>query len=299
MAENKRVWQCMAGDVVREHWPTVLAAAMGLAVALGYLITTLDRAGAMGYPIDDAYIYLTYARQFGRAQPFTYYDGGDYSAGATSVLWPVLIAPLWTVGLRGYVLVVAVYVVCAGLLAAICAMACQLGRRTLGLAGGFLAAVLIAASPAFTWGALCGMEVGLAAFLVFATALRLLGEADPARPSAWLLVLLAATAISRPEFTVLIAALIAVNIAFRGCCRDWRGALRWSIPLAVPLVWVAANRLLAGNFFPNTGVAKSHFYLPGFDWTYYIDTVAHLSGQMLSGLLWADKSPLWQPQLLW
>ena len=36
-------------------------------------------AGPMGLPLDDSYIYLTYAKQFGRAQPFTYFPGGGYS----------------------------------------------------------------------------------------------------------------------------------------------------------------------------------------------------------------------------
>ena len=37
-------------------------------------------------------------------------------------------------------------------------------------------------------------------------------------------------------------------------------------------------KLFAGNFFPNTGVVKSHFYLPGFDWTYWRGAVAKEQG---------------------
>jgi hypothetical protein len=69
-----------------------------------------------------------------------------------------------------------------------------------------------------------------------------------------------------------------------------------------PLIWLVANRALAGHWFPNTGVAKSHFYLPGFDWTYWWDTVTHQTKEMLRGLFWKKGSPLVWPKavaLLW
>jgi len=65
---------------------------------------TLAHTRPMGLPLDDSYIYLTYAKQFGRGQPFTYFPGGGYSAGSTSVLWPMLLAPFWTLGARGHAL---------------------------------------------------------------------------------------------------------------------------------------------------------------------------------------------------
>ena len=73
----------------------------------------------MGLPLDDSYIYLTYAKQFGRAQPFTYFPGGGYSAGSTSVLWPMVLAPFWTLGARGHALVWVSFGMCGALYAAV------------------------------------------------------------------------------------------------------------------------------------------------------------------------------------
>jgi hypothetical protein len=43
-------------------------------------------------------------------------------------------------------------------------------------------------------------------------------------------------------------------------------------------------------------VAKSHFYLPGFDWTYWITAVSGLTGRMLRGVFWDASSPLVWPR---
>src|SRR5215207_1448345 len=101
------------------HVPTAIIVALALFIAWGFAATTLRFAGSMGLPLDDRYIYLTYAKQFGRAEPFTYYPGGGYSAGSTSVLWPMLLAPFWTLGARGHALVWVSFGMCAALYAVV------------------------------------------------------------------------------------------------------------------------------------------------------------------------------------
>ena len=85
--------------------PALLIAIAAIALAQQFAYWTQVHAREFGLPLDDSYIYLTYAKQFGRAEPFTYYSGGGYSAGSTSVLWPMLLAPFWTLGARGHALV--------------------------------------------------------------------------------------------------------------------------------------------------------------------------------------------------
>jgi hypothetical protein len=92
--------------------------------------------------------------------------------------------------------------------------------------------------------------------------------------------------------------IVGVRVLQRLRTRDWRAAAWWLVALLPVMVWVIANKLIAGNFFPNTGVAKSHFYLPGFDWTYWVDTVKTQSGRMLRGLFWDKTSPLIWPRLI-
>src|SRR4051794_26193208 len=105
------------GRVLRQHALSLGLAAIACAIAILFSLVTLRHTPSMGFPLDDSYIYLTYAKQFGRLQPFTYYPGGGYSAGSTSVLWPMVLAPFWTLGARGHALVWVSYLACTGLYA--------------------------------------------------------------------------------------------------------------------------------------------------------------------------------------
>jgi hypothetical protein len=249
----------------------------------------------MGLPLDDSYIYLTYAKQFGRGQPFTYFPGGGYSAGSTSVLWPMVLAPFWALGARGHALVWVSFVVSTALYVASVLGVARLIVPIAGRRAAVLGAIVVLAIAPFAWTALSGMEVAFAsALLVFV--ISQLRDAPRTGPPPWRLALgLAAASLSRPEATLLVIAIIAVTVIRRR--HDLRAAAWWLAPLAAPIAWLTANKLLAGNWFPNTGVAKSHFYLPGFDWTYWLSAVVTLTGRMLRGLFWDPASPLVWPKL--
>ena len=281
--------------------PAAAIIALALFIAWAFAATTRVYAGPMGLPLDDSYIYLTYAKQFGRAQPFSYFPGGGYSAGSTSVLWPMLLAPFWTLGARGHALVWVSFGMCAVLYAAVGVGVYRFVRRISGatdhISGLASAGMALAIAP-FAWCALSGMEVAFAAALLVGTLLLLAQQPGEGRPS-WLLVAaLAATSLSRPEATLIVGGIVGVSVLVRLRRRAWREAAWWCLPLAAPIAWLLANRIIAGNFFPNTGVAKSHFYLPGFDWTYWRDAVTTLTGQMAKGLFVDAKSPLVWPKLV-
>src|SRR4249920_1784641 len=88
-----------AGHPRRIRGMTLGAVALAaIAIAWAFAVTVLRHTRPMGLPLDDSYIYLTYAKQIGRGQPFTYFPGGGYSAGSTSALWPMLLAPFWALG---------------------------------------------------------------------------------------------------------------------------------------------------------------------------------------------------------
>ncbi|HEY5927171.1 MAG TPA: hypothetical protein VIV11_36035, partial [Kofleriaceae bacterium] len=292
-----RRWAAI-GLGLRPYVPAAIIVALALVIAWGFAATTLRYAGPMGLPLDDSYIYLTYAKQFGRAEPFTYFPGGGYSAGSTSVLWPMLLAPFWTLGARGHALVWVSFGLGAVLYAAVAVgvyrFVAQLRDRVSGMAGALMVLVI---AP-FAWCSLSGMEVGFAAAMLVATLLLLLREPNEGRPSWLLIACLAATSLSRPEATLLVGAVVGLRFVQRGLARQWRAAAWWIVPLVPVLVWLGANKLIAGNYFPNTGVAKSHFYLPGFDWVYWWDTVTTLSWRMLRGLFWDKTSPLVWPRLV-
>ncbi len=281
--------------IARYRWELAIASA-ALLIAWLFCATTLGHTRPMGLPLDDSYIYLTYAKQFGRGQPFTYFPGGGYSAGSTSVLWPVVLAPFWTLGARGHALVWVSFGMCAALYAAVCIGVFRLAREITGEVGGVAAAALTLAIAPFAWTSLSGMEVAFASALIIAMLLLLRAQPKTGPPTVKLAACLAAASLSRPEATLLVVAIVGVAVVNRR--RDLRAALWWLVPLAAPALWLAANKLFAGNLFPNTGVAKSHFYLPGFDWTYWWSAVTSQTGKMLAALFWDDTSPLPWPRLV-
>ncbi len=279
-----------------------LLAIVAVGIAWAFALTVLRVTRPMGLPLDDSYIYLTYAKQFGRGEPFTYFSGGGYSAGSTSVLWPMLLAPFWTLGARGHALVWVSYVLCTVLYAITAIGVWRVVRQISGELAGMLGALALLGIAPFAWTSLSGMEVAFASVLLLAMILLLRQQAATGPPSKRLALCLAALSLSRPEATMLVLAVIGLAVfgrlrrAPRG--RPWRAALWWLAPLLAPLAWLIANKLIAGNLFPNTGVAKSYFYLPGFDWSYWTSTVWDTSWKMLRGLFWDASSPLVWPKLV-
>jgi len=113
-----------------------------------------------------------------------------------------------------------------------------------------------------------------------------------------LAVCLAALSLSRPEATLLVVAIAGAAAVPRIRRRELRAAAGgWPRSPRLPRGW-SPNQLLADHWFPNTGVAKSHFYLPGFDWTYWRGAVATLTGRMVRGVFWDASSPLGWPRVI-
>jgi hypothetical protein len=279
-----------------------LIALLAIGVAWAFAVTTLQHTRPMGLPLDDSYIYLTYAKQFGRFQPFSYYPGGGYSAGSTSVLWPMLLAPFWTLGARGHALVWVSFGMCTALYAATCVGTYQIVKRIAGEVPALIAPVLLIGIAPFAWTSLSGMEVAFASALLVAMILLLLDQPATGTPTKRLIAVMACASLSRPEAMLLVLGIIAVAGIQRLRQHDRRSAAWWLAPLVPPALWLCANKLFAGQLFPNTGVAKSHFYLPGFDWTYWLHTVGDLIGKLVKGLFADDKSPLVWPRaagVLW
>jgi hypothetical protein len=284
--------------MLRQHAAAVAIAIAALVLAGSFAAAVLRHTRPFGLPLDDAYIYLSYARQFGRGEPFTYFHGGGYSAGSTSVLWPMLLAPFWSLGARGHALVWVSFALCAALYAATCVACHRLVREIAGELAGVIAAGLVLAVAPFAWTALAGMEVAFASVMLLSTLILLARAPRDGPPPRLLAACLAATSLSRPEAMMLVAVTAGAAIASRLRQRSVGAAAWWATPLIAPALWLCANKLLAGHLLPNTGVAKSHFYLPGFDWAYWWDTVTRQSSAMAKQLFWDATSPLVWPRAI-
>jgi len=128
--------------------------------ALGALVVhrITERAGRAALPLDDAFIHLQYARRLAEGGFFSYVAGEGYTTGATSLLWPMALAPFHLLGLRGLSLVWAAWLL--GTLAH-AALAVEIARLTRRLAGRTAAAGALVMSlcfGAFAWFAWSGME---------------------------------------------------------------------------------------------------------------------------------------------
>src|SRR5437660_1225920 len=235
VAEGGRVLGALRDDAL-----VVVAAVLPLSL---YLLREHAIAGAAGFPLDDSWIHLQFARNLAEGAGFAYNPGVPV-AGST--------APLWTLLLAAGARVAGASLVMAKTLGVAGALIAALVLRRAALAWGasppaaLVAAVGLVWSGPFAWGALSGMEVTLAALLVTAALLAL------ARDHLVLTAVAGGLAtLARPEAVVLLPFLA---LARRPTPR--RLALFAAIVVAALLPFVAFCWATTGTPFPSTAAAK-------------------------------------------
>ena len=188
----------------------VIATCLIVAALLGTTAISLSLRGhPVTLPLDDAYIYLQYARTAVDGHPGEYYPGQGRSTGATSPLWMgLLTASAWGLqaldqpldgALPTTTIVLATVAVALGFW-----LSYRLSRAHGAGIGGALAAVVVCIlTPYWVFGVMNGMETGLYGAALLGGAWVLSGG------SAWWLVLLAAT---RPEGAIVALAILGVMI---------------------------------------------------------------------------------------
>jgi hypothetical protein len=187
----------------------------------------LATGGEPAAPLDDTFIHFQYARSFATLSPFEYSPGAPPAPGATSLLWPLLLAVPYALGLRAESLLWAAWLLsftALGLLARETYLAAlKLTSRTSALAAGGM----VLAFGGHVWFAASGMEVVPLAWLLMRSARRAAewGEAEENVRARWpreLLLLAWLSAAMRPEgalATLSIAGVLALRGA--GLRRAW------------------------------------------------------------------------------
>jgi hypothetical protein len=241
--------------------------ALGAAVVAGY--HAAERAllgGGWGFPLDDAWIHLAFAKNLAAGHGLAYHPG-DPVAGSTAPLWTALLAPLFLLPGAPAAWAKALGAACY---VALAPAAWRLARALcLGPRAALFAAVLTAATSWLAWSALSGMEVPLFTLLTVAgLALHAEERADPARPPLALGVFGLAT-LARPEGALLLALAVAdaLVVVRRGPTAEaglrlapppWRRIALGLAPslaaLAAPFVWSLAA---TGSLLPTTFGAKA------------------------------------------
>lgn len=276
------------------RFPLPLAAALGVGglACLLYLAAELWLlSGGLGFPLDDSWIHLQFARNLATGHGLSY-NAGEPVTGSTAPLWTAILAlffylpgsvALWT-KLAGAVLYLASVHATWKL-----ARELDLPPALSGLAAG-----LTAATSWLVWSALSGMEVPLFCFLsLWGMVLHLRERRDPNRaPLSFLVFGLAALA--RPEGLLLVVlALLDRLLVWRRAASDAPevpaedgGEVRLLRPRLSPLAWGLLLALLAvaGTFFfywqaggsllPTTYAAKGagavRRWLPNLQYLYVI-----------------------------
>ena len=211
-----------------------------------------------GFPLDDAWIHLQFARNLATGHGFSY-NPGIPVAGSTAPLWTLVLAVPAVLGLSpvpsAKLIGLALTIVSAWLASA---LTVQLTRsRTAAL----LAGLAIALGPRYAWGSLSGMEVSLYTALALWTLLAYLRALHSGSPVWGLLAGLAGAA--RPEVFVLFP-ILAIDWTVRGVAGRLprRGLACWAGPMAGFLLpagaFVAVNMWGSGHPLPLTFYAKSY-----------------------------------------
>lgn len=252
--------------------PVALAVVVviGLAAALAVLAAAVLANGGTGFPLDDAWIHMQFARVFSETGSFSYSPGEEPTAGSTSPLFTLLLAGFFALGLDGAVAgyALGILFLLAAAVAVFRLAKIEFGENLL-LAG--VAGLLTALEPRLIWAALSGMETTLfAALLLWSVLFYRRRQAVPLGIAAGLSVW------ARPEGVLLIP-LLAFDAAYRRLAEGdparktrrrpaepsaWHRRV-W-LPL-VPLLAVYAgfNLVLSGSLLPNTYAAKTAYYAGG------------------------------------
>lgn len=240
-------------------WVALLFALVAGAVLLAYVWTSHATAeGVTLLPLDDVYIHFQYARQMAEGQPFVYNPGHPPTSGATSFLYPVLLALGYRLGFQG--LDLSLWAMILGAVALFGSMN-MIYRLVLVMKGGqglaFFTALSFALTGAIAWHHMSGMETGIVTFLLLATFYSFV------RRDFWRFIVAASLfALIRPEGSMLAVLAVMVYVA-RGP-RSARSAFLF-IPLLMLGVQPLVNFLVTGSFVASGNSAKSVLGVIPFD----------------------------------
>jgi len=227
-------------------------------VLFGVYILFASNVYRVGFPLDDAWIHQTYARNLAQRGEFAYIPGQP-SAGSTSPLWTMLLSPAHWFSEKPIV-----WTFLLGLI-------CLIG---VGLAGekftrqispswhGKLpwAGLFLVGEWHLLWAAGSGMETVLYALVILLVFVCLTGAS---RLKWWLAGLLIGGAVwVRPDGITLIGPAVLVLAFSTVRWRDkFRNIIQFLLPVVVLCVGYALfNRALSGTFLPNTFFAKQAEY---------------------------------------
>jgi hypothetical protein len=266
---------------------------------VGWLATRgiVARTGEPAAPLDDSFIHLQYARRLAEGHFFSYVAGEGYTSGATSPLWPVILAPFHALGLRGVSLLDAAWAFGTLAHAAVAVETYRLAERLAGRAAAVGAALMCILFGAFAWFAWSGMETVPFAWALMRAARVSADFCEPAkapsgrlRPTeAGLLAMAMIGPLLRPE-GVIASVVVAIALAVRPRNGSpWRRLLAVAAlagPLIVPLIHFAFTGHATSSTTSVKWLAANPYYPGPQLWAAIGANVRLLFGSLLDGGEW-------------
>lgn len=247
------------GSLALVQRPMVLSGlVLAVAVAVGLYLWSSSRVAGSGYPLDDAWIHQTYARNFAERGEWAFIPG-QQSAGSTSPLWSVLLSAGYLMGLPHFT-----WSIFLG----------SLSLFGLALVGETFfrvhapdadrsipwAALFLIGEWHLIWASVSGMETLLAAFFV----LLVLASISRARGKGWLVIgsLIGAGVWVRPDAITLIGPAGFCLLLVEPSLRRRLGSLAWLAAglLLAFMPYLLFNLAVQGSLWPNTFYAKQAEY---------------------------------------
>lgn len=277
------------------HQALALAGLVALLALVFWQAMSVATAGGTAPPLDDTFIYFQYARAIARGEPFSYTPGAPLTMGATSLLYPFLLAPAFVLGLDDAGALVYGYALNAALLLASALGVHFLATSLVGRKLALVAVLLTLLCGPVLWGFFSMMEIGLFSTVLLLTCCFL--KVEGRSPIPWkALTTSSLLPFCRPE-GVFMAGLVVLLVAARqapallqearwllrsrasrralGVGGASNGGLAWLRPASVAIlllpVLASAGMLLTvrattGTFLMNTILSKSIQFTPQATW---------------------------------
>jgi hypothetical protein len=230
---------------------------ISLLLVTAFIATGQKETGG-GFPLDDAWIHQTYARNLATSGQWSY-TAGAISGGSTSPLWTLLIAAGDLISARTGLFLTFVFSIIAFSLAVWLAVKTFASLFRSSSAILFFATFVIASEWHLLWAAGSGMETTLYIAVIMAL-FFLLSENRP--KWAWISILIGLIIWIRPDGITLLGPILLVFLA------RWikkKETPRSILAIILPFICLLAayfvfNLSTTGSFFPSTFYAKQQEY---------------------------------------
>lgn len=270
-----------------------------LVIAVTTIRAVTSTLGHPGAVLDDSYIHFQYARAIAEGHPLRYQAGEPVSTGATSALWPMLLAPFYLIGFHGDAIMWAAWLLSFGALGLLAHEAIEMTKPLAGNAAAAGAGAMVLLFSGHIWCAASGMEVVPFAW-VMTRALRKAAEWSEKKSDEntnrdfWELTILGwASFLFRPEGAIAVVVVALVFTVFSRSPKMIMRARDAAIAFAIPVATLFFLRLATGHASTSTASVKLLWGNPYYAGAGFTDAVvANLKiffGTLLEGQVWSAE----------